>query len=53
MISHDPLQQRIILEPENWTMKMCVCVCVLARGAAASGGRGLWFIINNLNAPPT
>lgn len=31
----------------------CVCVCVLARGAAASRRRGLWFIINNLYPPPS
>lgn len=32
---------------------VCVCVCVLARRAAASSGRGLWFIINDLYTPPT
>lgn len=35
------------------TERRCVLVCVLARGAAASSGRGLWFIINNLYTPPT
>ena len=32
---------------------VCVCVCVLARRAASSGGRGLWFVVNDLYAPPT
>lgn len=29
------------------------CVCVLARRAASSGGRGLWFVVDYLYAPPT
>lgn len=35
------------------TVCVCLCVCVLARRAASSGGRGLWFIIDDLYAPPT
>lgn len=32
---------------------VCVPVCVLARRAASSSGRGLWFVIDDLYAPPT
>lgn len=44
----------IILELEAAaTVCLRVCVCVLARGAAPSSGRGLWFVIDDLYTPPT
>lgn len=43
----------LCLQAQREGVCVLVCVCVLARGAAASSGRGLWFIINNLYTPPT